>query len=137
MPARMSDLTRARLKFGAAVAAFVALVGVSSLAGTPEDQRGVEMLPGVALGWPLLFHLERASAIAGVVGTTLLVAWRGANGQWPIRLGNVEYAPKEAVDVTAGVVTAMNDVLTAHDQRLRTLERWLTEDAENEGGGAR
>jgi len=46
----------------------------------------------------------------------VLVAWRGAHGDWPISFGNLfQYAPKEAVKVTA-------DALEDQDKRIAILE---------------
>jgi hypothetical protein len=107
-----------RLLFVLALIVFGALVGASSLVGLPENATGNRDLPGVALGWPLLFHVLRASALLGAVGTVLLVAWRGSQGDWPIKFGNVEYAPKQAVAITA-------DALEKQDRRLRLVEARL------------
>jgi hypothetical protein len=99
----------------------VAAVLASSSAGVPHDLRGAESLPSAAMGWRLLFHVERAGALLGVGGITLLIAWRGSRGEWPVRFGNVEYAPKEAIAVTA-------DALEKQDRRLRMLEAELRAD---------
>jgi hypothetical protein len=108
-------MTRPHLLFGLAAMLFVALVIASSLVGTPHDSKHVETLPSVALAWRLLFHVERASALMGAVGLVGLVAWRAAHGDLPNKVGNVEFAPKEAVRVTA-------DALDKQDKRLRILE---------------
>jgi ABC-type phosphate transport system auxiliary subunit len=96
------------------MASFAALIAWSSAIGTPHSHH-VEALPAIALGSRLLFHVERAAAILALVGVVVLVGWRGAHGEWPIKFGNVEYAPKEAVKVTA-------DALAKQDKRLRRLE---------------
>jgi hypothetical protein len=46
------------------------LVGVA----TGSDAYGAPAaLPGAALGWPLLFHFERASALLATIGLVLLI----------------------------------------------------------------
>jgi hypothetical protein len=114
--------TQSRLVFLGAAIVFVGLVVGSSLAGTPHDVHGAETLPGVALGWRLLFHIERASAVLGATGTALLIAWRGAHGEWPIKFGNLEYAPKETVEVTADMISALNERLNGQNIRLEEVE---------------
>lgn len=104
--------------FAGAVVVFAILIFASSSVDVPHDAKGAEKLPAVALGWRLLFHVERVSALMLAIGTVLLVAWRGAHGDWPIKFGNVEYAPKEAVRETA-------DVLADQDERVRILEELL------------
>ena len=104
--------------FVCAVAAFALLMLASSSVGVPHDAKGAEHLPTVALGWRLLFHVERVSSLMVAVGIVMLVAWRGAHGDWPIKFGNVEYAPKAAVRETA-------DVLADQDERVRILEELL------------
>ena len=109
------ERSRVWLRFVGAVAAFVVLVAVSSAVGVPHDAHGREALPAVALDWRLLFHIQRAGAMLAAIGVVLLVAWRGAHGDWPVKFGQVEYAPKEAVAVTA-------DALAKQDRRLQLLE---------------
>lgn len=66
-----------------------ALLG-SHAAGTPAE------LPGIALGWPLLLHLERAAAALALVGIVALVGWRTLSGEFPTRMGQIEYAQRSA-----------------------------------------
>jgi hypothetical protein len=98
------------------------VVLVASLLVSVVVGSGVEgipgRLPGAALGWPLLFHLERASALLGTTGVVLLVGWRALRGEFPIRFGNVEYAVKEAA---AGA----DEVSASHDRRLQLVEAAL------------
>lgn len=70
-PIRLPLMTRPRIVFAISVMLFAALVGASSLVGTPHNPDHLETLPSVALGWRLLFHIERASAMAGAVGLVL------------------------------------------------------------------
>jgi hypothetical protein len=95
---------------GAAVAACFGLaVLASSLHGVPQQ------LPGVALDWRLLFHVERASALLATSGAILLVAWRGTRGEFPVKFGQLEYAVKDAAAFAA-------EVDESHEKRLQTLE---------------
>ena len=71
-------------------------------------------LPGAALGWTLLFHLERAAAILATAGVVLLVGWRAMHGEFPIKFGQVEYAQKQAE-----AAVALNEV---QERRLRVIE---------------
>jgi hypothetical protein len=68
-------------------------------------KRGVPAsgLPGAALGWRFLFHLERASVVLATAGIVLLVVWRALHGEFPIKFGNVEYAAKDAAAVLGGL----------------------------------
>lgn len=97
------------VRFAAIIALLGVLVYVSSCVGVPSK------LPGAALGWRLLFHVERAAALLGGIGVVLLIGWRGSHGEWPIKFANVEYAPKEAVAVTAST-------LEDQDERIKILE---------------
>jgi hypothetical protein len=81
----------------------------SLLAGTPSD------LPPIAMGWSLLFHVERATALLAAISTVLLIGWRASRGDFPVRIGQVEYAVREA----ARDVALREDAL---EERLRRLE---------------
>jgi hypothetical protein len=91
---------------------FGVAVLVSALYGVPKT------LPGVALGWPLLLHIERAAGALGAVGAVALVAWRAAHGEFPIKFGQLEYPAKEA-DAEARKATA------AQEERLQSVEAIL------------
>jgi hypothetical protein len=108
---RRMSLASPRVRFVAGGAVVGGAVYASSRVGVPKG------LPGVALGWPLLFHIERGAAIVAAVGLIALVLWRGVNGEWPIGFGNLfQYAPKEAVKVTA-------DALEKQREKIAILER--------------
>jgi len=93
----------------AVVLVFAVATAASVSAGVPED------LPNVAMGWVLLFHMERAAALLGVIGLVLLIGWRAVQGELPIKLGNVEYEAKRA---------AADAEIVAEEQehRIRILE---------------
>jgi hypothetical protein len=93
----------------AVVAVFAAVVVASNAHGLPHT------LPGAALGWPLLFHFERAAVLLATLGVVLLVGWRAINGEFPVKFGQLEYAVKDAAASAA-------DVDEAHELRLQTLE---------------
>lgn len=96
----------------ALVALFGLVVWASYRHGVPEP------LPDVALGWALLLHLERAAAALAVVGVVILVGLRALRGDFPIRVGQIEYEAKDAA-------TGMAATLTSHEARLERIERRL------------
>ena len=54
--------------------------------------------PGIALGWGLIFHVERAGLLLGFVALFVLVVWRALNLEVPIKFGQIlEYAPREVL----------------------------------------
>jgi hypothetical protein len=73
-------------------------------------------LPGAALGWTLLLHVERASAVLAALGAVWLVGWRALHGRFPIKFGHVEYEDEFA----ASAVT-----VDAHERRLEVIEDYL------------
>ncbi|MGP0102929.1 MAG: hypothetical protein ACLPUT_15080 [Solirubrobacteraceae bacterium] len=100
-------------KFVLAVVAVAAAVLASERFGTPAH------LPGIALGWPLLLHLERGSALVAAIGIIGLVLWRGAHNEWPESIGNfLKYAPKAAVQETA-------EAFAEQEERFAILEELL------------
>jgi hypothetical protein len=88
---------------------FVVAIYASARAGVPDP------LPGVALGWMALFHVERAGAMLGAIGIVALIGWRALAGEFPIKFGNVEYAAKEAA-AEAEAISA------SQERRIRVLE---------------
>lgn len=87
---------------------FVAAIVASEVASTPAE------LPDVAMGWALLFHLERAAALLGVIGIVLLIGWRAIQGEFPVKFGNVEYAKEAAAEAEQGA--------EEQEHRIRVLE---------------
>jgi hypothetical protein len=97
------------LKASIVLAVFAIAFAASVKAGAPRA------LPGAALDWRLLFHIERGAAILGAVGIVLLIGWRALSGEFPIKFGNVEYAAKEA----AAEAKQATDL---QEHRIRVLE---------------
>ena len=64
-------------------------VVLSTTGGTPGH------LPGVALGWPLLLHLERGVVLVAGLALVILIGTRATLGHFPFRLGQIEYAVAE------------------------------------------
>ena len=71
------------------------------------------MLPDVAMGWMLLFHVERATVLLAAIGAVLLIGWRASHGDFPVRFGQVEYAVREAARDVEGKNEALEET-TAH-----------------------
>jgi hypothetical protein len=72
-------------------------------------------LPGVAMGWTALFHVERAGALLGAMGIVALIGWRALSGEFPIKFGNVEYAAKEAA-------AEAEEISVSQERRIRVME---------------
>jgi hypothetical protein len=62
---------------------YVGGFAASVLYGTPTK------LPGVALGFPMLLHLERAGAVLAVVSVVSIFAYMTSLGHLPSQFGNV------------------------------------------------
>jgi hypothetical protein len=89
-------------------AVFGGAIYLSTQASIPDP------LPGAALGWTLLFHIERAGAVLGAVGIVVLIGWRALSNEFPIKFGNVEYAEKAASEA--------EEASESLEQRIRWLE---------------
>ena len=50
----------------------------------------------------------------GAIGVVILVGWRAAKGEFPIKFGNVEYEAKQAV-------VDAEDAAAKQEQRIRLL----------------
>lgn len=72
-----------------ALALLLAGTLLSASAGAPQE------LPGLALGWPLLLHFERGALLVAGLALVVLVGARATLGQFPARLGQIEYAVGE------------------------------------------
>lgn len=88
-------------------AVFAISLAASVVAGTPV----AEDLPTIALAWEPLFHVERAAALTGLVALCGLVGWRAGSGQFPTRVGSLEYALDKA-----------DSLSKKHESRLIALE---------------
>ena len=88
---------------------FAIAVAASVKGGTPA------ILPGAALDWEVLFHIERAAAVLGAIGLVLLIGWRAMSGEFPIKFGNVEYAVESAA-------TKAEQAAEEQEHRIRVLE---------------
>jgi hypothetical protein len=62
---------------------YVGSLVASMLYGTPAE------LPGVALGFPMLLHLERAGAVLAMVSVVSIFAYMTSLGHLPSQFGNV------------------------------------------------
>jgi hypothetical protein len=92
---------------------------IFGLAVYASDRHGVPSdLPTIALGWRLLFHLERAAALLAAIGIVLLVGWRALQGDFPLKFGQVEYAAKEAA-------ASSENATKAQERRIQFLEAIL------------
>lgn len=81
----------------------------------PEKPDGSpDGLPSVALGWRLLFHVARATALLAAIGGVLVVGWRATRGELPVKFGQVEYA-REAAGAVARAAARQ-------ERRIRVLE---------------
>jgi hypothetical protein len=88
---------------------FLAAVYASSRAAVPDP------LLGVALGWAVLLHIERGATLFGAIGLVVLVGWRALSGEFPVKLGNVEYAVGRAV-------AEAEEASASQERRIRLLE---------------
>lgn len=94
--------------------AIAALILAIAIAGS--DHHGVpKTLPSTALGWRLLFHVERALVLLAAIGAVLLVGWRALHGEFPDRFGQLQYPVREAV-------AKVGDATDAQELRLQIIE---------------
>jgi hypothetical protein len=89
---------------------FAAAIVASILHGSPQR------LPGAALGWSPLFHVERAAALLSASAAVIFVGWKSLRGEFPIRIGGIEYPGKDA-DLQS------KRTLSLYETRLELLER--------------
>jgi len=92
-----------------ALALLAVAAALSVTAGSPNE------LPGVALGWPLLLHLERAATLVAALGLVALVGVRATMGRFPVRLGQIEYA-------AGRVMSEFDEAARSDGERLDALE---------------
>jgi hypothetical protein len=94
----------------------------SSLHGAPEP------LPGAAMSWSLLFHIERAALLLGAPAAVVFVGWKALRGEFPRTIGGLEYPGQTADEWTS-------DTLAAHERRIELLETEaldIADDLEND-----
>lgn len=101
----------------------LAATALSASAGVPVE------LPGVALGWPLLLHLERGALLVAGLALVVLVGARATLGKFPARLGQIEYAVSE-FDKDAG---AWEERLAEVEAAVERLDGRQTADMIGEG----
>lgn len=95
---------------GICITCFVA----SLLYGTPAK------LPGVALGFPVLLHLERAVAVLAVIAVVSIFAYMTSLGYLPNQLGNIGYSAVGRQHVLDRHVAELKQTI---ESRLRPLEQ--------------
>jgi len=99
------------------------MVGVFLLAGVSLagsfSTAAPRPYPGVALGWGLLYHVERACFLLGVVALFVLIAWRALNAEFPIKFGPLlEYAPKQALLLSDRMQANLEDRIATIEKRM-------------------
>ena len=109
-------------------ASYAAALVASLCYGAPKH------LPGIALGLPVLLHLERAGAMVAVVAAVAVVAYLTRLGHLPTQLANVGYADlesrqKEGEDRQQEAERVTSEALLAVSAGLHTLEDWVTKAA--------
>jgi hypothetical protein len=104
----MRQQIKEALRIGGVLFLLGLVVAWSNPSGAPAQ------LPGIALDSVLVFHVERATALLAIIGAVVLVGWRALQGDFPFRLGQVEYEVRHAAKTRA--------MLELHEDRLRVLE---------------
>jgi hypothetical protein len=95
---------RRALGIAASLLAGAASVIGSYGAGAPRPY------PGIALGWGLLYHLERAGLLVGILALFALISWRALQAELPIKFGQIlEYAPPEALSLFDRLQSSLDD----------------------------
>jgi RNA polymerase sigma factor (sigma-70 family) len=106
------------------VLTFVGAIVASIASGTPSK------LPGIALGWSVLLHIERAAAIASAVAVAAVVILQFWRGQLPtsLPLGVGWASTGGAVDRDAReqILRVERESKTAFDELRRGFERLAT-----------
>jgi hypothetical protein len=92
----------------------IVLLVLAVLTWSSDQKNAPRHLPGASLGWVLLFHIERASALLAAVGVVTLIGWRAMHGEFPVKFGNIEYDKKAA--------NASARATESQERRLRILE---------------
>jgi hypothetical protein len=114
LPARMTPTRRRALGLLASLAVAVASLVASYSAGAPKTY------PGIALGWGLIFHVERAGLLLGFVALFVLVVWRALNLEFPIKFGQIlEYAPREVLPFFERMHVNLEERVATLEQEIR------------------
>jgi hypothetical protein len=100
---------RSRSRLLLSLLIFAAVISLSLVSPVPPTSG----LPDIALGFPLLLHLERALAVIALLSCAALVFWRATRGEFPLRFAQVEYESSQLIR------------LGNHEQRIRGLEEAL------------
>jgi hypothetical protein len=94
-----------------------ASVVVTLVEGSPER------LPGIALGSPVLLHVERAAAVFAIVVAIVSVLREAARGRLPTQLTTAGLA-YEADVAAAEVVERLQDQLDELHDQVKTLRQF-------------
>lgn len=121
-----------RLRFLLVLAVFAAVLWASARVGVPQDATGHDDLPDVALGWRPLLHILRAGALLSAIGAAVMIAWRGAHGEWPVKVGQVEYAQNETDAASSELLDRQGERIEVVEAQLRRIQRRLDEQEGND-----
>jgi amino acid transporter len=105
----------------------IVMILAVTLALAVSFTNGTDKLPGIALGSPLVLHLERAAAMLGVlllVFTVLVYAWKGILPS-EISPRGVSYA--DAKDKTEATLKALEDATRSSTKALRRTRQEVKE----------
>jgi len=94
------------------VTAFALATSLSVAHGAPRD------LPGIALDWPLLLHLERGAVTATGVALLLLFVLRGLEGNFPSKLSTTG---AEWAGLSSSIVADISAKLVAVERRSKEV----------------
>lgn len=113
--------TATRERFGVRLAIALTVLYVAAVVTSLIEGRPAE-LPGVALGSGLLLHIERATAVFGIVVAVLSVLTQATRGRLPTQLSTagMAYEPTVVAHVTEDLQRQV-DALEAEVDRLRGL----------------
>ena len=107
----------------AGVACLLLALAASGSVGPPSEAQ----LPEIALGWPLLLHIERAAAAVGLVGFALLVIWRAGRGEFPLRFAQIEYEARSVATEMQRGAELLRTRADEIEEQMEALERRVAE----------
>jgi hypothetical protein len=108
----------------------VAMIAAVLLAFAASFAAGTGKVPGIALGSPLILHVERAAALFAVlllVFTTLVYAWKGV---LPSEISSQGVGYAEITDKTETTLKELQDASYSSTQALRRTRKEVKELAE-------